>query len=194
MAMTGFGAQEQPTAQDLQLILDVAKLKALSLGANTCEADEVAQATAIRFFEKWNTRSIRVARARSRNRWEAYIRRVARNIQWDLIRSHQRRLARETKVAGRNIPVVHRNGTISAPETPAGVDSYMARAAIAQIIMELPPKQRAVAVRLCIDELSVNEVAEELGLQPQSVRKNMRAAREAIKKALEEEGSNQRLE
>ncbi len=190
--MTGVGGQEQPTTQDLQRILQIARRKALSLGANTHEADEVAQETVVRLYLKWNSRSVARARARNDARWEAFVRRVARNIQWDLIKSHQRRLARQTKAAGRNVPIVHKTGAISAPAAPTGVDAYMARAAIAEIIMNLPRQQRAVAIRICIEEKSISEVAAELNLQPQSVRKNMRAAREVIKRALEE-GSNQKL-
>lgn len=191
--MTGVRGQEQPTAEDLQRILLVARQKALSLGANVHEADEVSQETALRLYLKWNSRSVKRARARSDVRWDAFVRRVARNMQWDLIKSHQRRLARQTKALGRDVPIVHKNGAISAPASPSGIDGYMARADIAEIIMNLPRQQRAVAVRICIEEKSVNEVAAELGLQPQSVRKNMRTARQAIKQALEEENSNQKL-
>ncbi len=190
--MTGVGGQEQPTTEDLERILQTARRKALSLGANTHEADEVAQGTAVRLYLKWNSRSVTRARGRDDTRWEAFVRRVAQNIHRDLIKSHQRRLVRQTKAAGRNVPIVHKSGAISAPATPIGVDSYMARAAIAEIIMTLPRQQRAVAIRICIEEKSVNEVAAELDLQPQSVRKNMRAAREAIKREMEE-SSKKRL-
>lgn len=183
---------EVPTTRDLRRILAIARRKALALGANTHEADEVAQETALRLYMKWRSRSVRRARARNEVRWDAFVRRVAQNIHWDLIKSHQRRLRRQTKAAGKDVPILHQSGAISAPASPDGVDTYMARAMLAEEILKLPRQQRAVAIRICIEEKTVNEVAVELQLQPQSVRKHMRLARETLRQMLEETGSRRR--
>lgn len=192
--MTGVRGQEQPTTEDLQRILEVARNRALSLRVNSYEADEVAQETALKLLLKWKTPSVRRARRWNDARWDGYIRNTARNVYRDLVKSHHRRLARQTKSLGRDIPVVYKSGAISAPASPMGVDAYMARAEIAEEILRLPKQQRAVAVRVYIEEKSVNEVAVELELQPQTVRKHLRAARAAIKQALAGADSQETLQ
>lgn len=183
--MTGVRGQDQPTDRDLQRILNVARQQAMTLKVNHYEADEVAQETVFKLYLKWDTPSVRRARRWSDVRWDAYVRKTARNVYRDLVKSHNRRLARQTKAMGRDIPVLFPSGAIAAPPSPSGVDSYMARALLAEEILKLPRQQRAVAIRICIEEMSVAEVAEELDLQPQSVRKNMRAARRSLTKALQ---------
>ena len=184
--MTGVRGQDQPTEQDLSRILRVAHREAVKQRVNRHEADEVAQETVVKLYLKWDTPSVKRARRWTDARWDAYVRKTARNVYRDLVKSHNRRLARQTKSIGRDVPVLFPSGAVVAPPSPSGIDSYMARAMLAEEILKLPRQQRAVAVRIFIEEMTPREVAEELRLQPQSVRKHLRSAKKALGKALGE--------
>ncbi|MEM7273154.1 MAG: sigma-70 family RNA polymerase sigma factor [Actinomycetota bacterium] len=189
----GERGQVQPTSEDLRQILDVARNKARAMGANTHESDDVAQLTALKLFLKWRSDPVVKARRFDDARWEAYIRSVARNVYKDEIKRHLRMRSRQTRAAGRDVPIMNQTGQISAPRSSNGVEAYLARALLAEEIMNLPQRQRAVAVRLCIEEKSIAEVAEELGLKEQSVRKHMRIAREMLRDRLSDIGKKQSL-
>ena len=177
---------ERPSAEDLRRILTVARKKARSLGANGYEVDEVAQLTAIRLAAKWNTFHVKRARALADSRFDAYIRRTATNIYKDEIKKYWRRLGRQSRALGLDAPTLNQAGEIVPERSPGLVEAALARSWLAEEIMRLPPLQREVAVRLCIQEKSTGEVAKELGLQPQSVHKRMRIAREMLRKRLAE--------
>ena len=180
-------SRNEPIEAHLDTIFDVARRTVLSMGANTYEADEVAQLTAFKLWQTWdrtNLVSIRLEEIR----WRAYIRRVARNTHVDLIRGHQRRIARQQRAheeQTRGRPCApEAEGTV--PVDTSGIDAWLARDAIAREILQLPVQQRKVAARIFLEDRSVNEVAVELGLQPQTVRKHARAARETLRTRLSE--------
>ncbi len=184
MGAYGRGGQIE---EQLAVILMVARRTALSKGANDHEADEVAQATALKLWRKWNTADVRRARSRDSHRWHGYIRSAARNVYYDCIRSHQRRLAREGRAAEcHSMRPSSSNGEWAAPPSPSEIEAYLARALIAEEILKLPRQQRAAAIRVFIKEMTIAEVAEELGIQAQSVRKNLRAAKETLQARLAE--------
>ncbi|MGH1488570.1 MAG: sigma-70 family RNA polymerase sigma factor [Acidimicrobiales bacterium] len=188
----GETSRNEPTAKDLELILAVAKSTARTRGANHFEADEVAQATVVKLWMKWNHAHIRQARALPNGSWVAYIRSTAKNLHIDRIRAHQRRLARQTRAS-----IFHEGNTITSatgwqvPATPCDSEWFVARSAIADEIRSLPPKQRAVAEGIFIREMNVAELADELNVQRQLVRKHLRAAKRTLCSRLAEAETEQ---
>ncbi|MEM9561597.1 MAG: sigma-70 family RNA polymerase sigma factor [Actinomycetota bacterium] len=172
----------------LDTIFETARATARSKGANRYEADEVAQLTAYKLWRRWdNDHKLAALREIGGARWRGYIRETARNTHIDLIREHQRRIARQHRAHER------RTGQPAADERTGtslvrvdNVEAWLARASIAELIMELPTQQRKVAARMFILEMSAREVGEELGLEAQTVRKHARAAREALQARLAE--------
>ena len=167
---------------DLAHVLQVAQSAARRAGAAPHEVDEVAQRTAIKLWHRWDEATVRVVRSGSTFRWNAYISQTARNVHRDLIRSNQRRRHRGTVAANlRPTLTAHRPGTIKPPpETSDGLITYLARQHILDAIETLPSNQRTVASLILIAELSTGEAAQLLGIQPQSVRKHLRAAKLAL--------------
>ena len=171
--------------QELRRILNIARATALAVGANDHEADEVAQTTAVKLWEKWQTDHIRRARQRGGERWEGYVRRAARNVHYDLVRSHRRRIDRQHRAAAPAWASVESLRAGSAvPTSPEQIEAHLARSLIAEEILKLPTRQRQVAARICLEEMTVAEVALDLDIQSQSVRKHLRRARAALQERL----------
>lgn len=186
----------KPSDPELTHVLEIAKAAARYVGAAPHELDEVAQRTTIKLWQRWDDDTVRTVRQGSRFQWDAYIRQTARNVHRDLIRSHHRRLKRNTVASGASIVLAtSRPGTIRRiPRTPDGIVTYLARQRILDSIDVLPRNQRIVATLVLIGELTPTEAGELLDLQPQSVRKHLRAAKRTLALLLSEshEGSPSR--
>ncbi len=180
--MEGRQSLNQPTDGELQHIITVAEVTARRVGANDAEADEVAQSTVFRFWTRWNDPMIRTARLRGAKRWNAYIRKSAINVYRDRIRAHQRRRHREDMASAADPTVTRRPGTSALTRVyPCPIEARMVRTLFAEAIETLPTaKQRQVARAVFLYEMSTAEVARELGIQPQAVRKHLRPARETL--------------
>lgn len=178
---------DEPSDRDLELILAVAKSTARARGANRFEADEVAQSTVVKLWTKWDQPGVRAARARPDDQWIAYIRTTARNLYIDRIRSHQRRIARQTRAS-----TIHDGNTVTSsngwqvPATPSVADWLLAHWAIIEEIRALPPKQRAVADGIFVRQMTVSELATEMNVQTQLVRKHLRKAKQTLQDRLAE--------
>ena len=171
---------------ELARILLIARAAALAVGASEHEAQEVAQTTAVKLWEKWGSHHVRRARRWDRDRWESYIRTAARNRHYDLVRGHQRRIDRQRRAADPTRAGEH-PAHAGGPNPMEGIETFLARTAIAQEIDRLPAGQRQVAARIYLEDRSIAEVALELQIQPQSVRKRLKAARAALRRALGED-------
>jgi len=181
-----------PSDLDLIHVLEVAGSAARHAGAVSHERDEVAQRTTIKLWQRWDDDTVKAVREGSAFQWDAYIRHTARNVHRDLIRSHHRRLSRNTIASGASIVLATaRPGTIRPiPWTPDGIVSYLGRQMILESIEILPRNQRVVATLCLIGELTPREAGELLDLQAQSVRKHLRAARRTLAALLSEPGIN----
>ncbi|MDH4279922.1 MAG: hypothetical protein OEW83_17770 [Acidimicrobiia bacterium] len=176
-----------PSESDLVHVLDVARAAAWHAGAVPHEVDEVAQRTTIKLWHHWEDSNVEAVRQGSTFQWDAYIRQTARNVHRDLIRSHHRRLNRNTIASGVSTVLTSRPGTIRPiPWTPNGIVSYLARQRILESIEILPRNQRVVATLCIIGELTPREAGELLDLQAQSVRKHLRAAKHTLASLLSE--------
>lgn len=178
---------------ELARILSIARTTALAIGANDHEADEVAQTTAVKLWEKWHTEHVQRALTWNQKRWEGYIRQAARNVHYDLVRGHQRRISRQCRAAGQSPLGTNDHDVADASASPAEIEAYLGRALLAEEILKLPNRQRQVAARVCLEEMSIAEVAGDLNIQAQSVRKHLHLAREALRSCfsdLEKQGSS----
>lgn len=186
--MTGDSGRSEPADQEFAEIRRVAMRTALASGAAWHEADEVAQVTAVKLWRVWQHANVDAARRRGRARWQAYVRTVAVNVHRDLIRAHLRRVDRQNRAAGgREVSMNPRPGAEPVvPTSPDGIDAYLGRAFIIDEIRRLAFKQRTVAELVFVDEMSIREIAQHLGIQPQSVRKHLRSARETLRRRLTE--------
>lgn len=181
-----------PSDLDLIHVLEVARAAARHAGAVPHELDEVAQRTAIKLWQRWDDDTVEAVREGSPFQWDAYIRQTARNVHRDLIRSHHRRLKRNTVASGASIVLAtSRPGTIRpVPCTPNGIVSYLARQRILESIEILPRNQRVVATLCLIGELTPKEAGELLDLQAQTIRKHLRAAKHTLAALLSEPESD----
>ncbi|MGI9596956.1 MAG: RNA polymerase sigma factor [Acidimicrobiales bacterium] len=171
--------------EELARILSIARATALAIGASEHEADEVAQTTAVKLWMKWEADHVQRAMSWDRRRWESYVRRAAKNVHFDLVRGHQRRISRQCRAADQSPFGPHDyEVTYAVPASPSEIEAHLARAMIAEEIMKLPSRQRQVAARMCLEEMSVAEVAADLNIQAQSVRKHLKLARAALRKRL----------
>jgi len=170
---------DPPTDEEIGHVLKVARIAARRAGAAAHEVDDVAQRTAIKLWERWHHPNVRLVRDQSDFRWNAYVRQTAKRVHLDSIRSHQRRLRRNTLASDVRASVVPRRpGTVrQVPPDVAGISSLLGRNVIIAELAKLPPRQRLVAWLVFFHELSTREIADELGIQPQAVRKLLRSAK-----------------
>jgi RNA polymerase sigma factor (sigma-70 family) len=167
----------------IRRIFVVARLEALRRGASEYEAQEVAQLTAFKIWRDQDRPHIQRALRRGGSRWDGYVRRAACNTHFDLVRSHQRRLQRQERAA--TLDGLAR--TDATPHSGADIERYLAESAVAAAIMTLPPRQRKVAARIYLEQWSVSEIADDMGIQPQTVRKLLRTAQAKLRTVVNED-------
>ncbi len=171
--------ENQPTDEDLREVRVIAESSARYYGARTHEIDEVVQLTLIKVWEQWNSDHMVRARNRRGLRWAAYIRRVAKHTHLDQVRSHGRRLQRDTRAAGLKAPTTARPGTQRQSDNNAvdEMEAIIGREFATDLFDQLPERQRVVATLIFIEELTPAEIGERFDWDPQAVRKSLRAAK-----------------
>ena len=114
---------------------------------------------------------------------------IAKSTHVDLVRQHQRRLARQQRAQESRTGISGARDLDSAVAyTSSGQEDWLARVSVAEEIDRLPRAQREVARRMFFLEMSAREIAAELGIEAQTVRKHARAARETLRVKLAEDG------
>ena len=171
----------QPTSDELAYVRSVAKQAALTaLKNDRFEADDVAQETVLKLLNRWNQPNVSQARSNDRA-WRNYVARTARNASYDLIRSEARRQARDTAYSDLPPTGLNRPGVIRTTQAlESRADLVPDKLLIVDEIRSLPGRQRAVAALMFLCGASVSEAANNLGIQPRTVRKHMRAARQTL--------------
>ena len=177
---------DSPSNRELALILKLARREALNRGANPHEADDVAQQVMVKLWRTWRRPHVVQARLRGEKRWHGYIRQAARNVHIDEIRKHRRRINREDHYVDRlTVTLPARPHVVRpVPPHPFEAEAYLGRRLLVELLDDLPCKQREVALAVFVNELPIPEVAEQLGLQAQSVRKRLRTAQSLIRQVL----------
>ncbi|GAB3865971.1 SigE family RNA polymerase sigma factor [Dactylosporangium cerinum] len=124
-------------------------------------ADDLVQATFVKLYQHW--------RRVQPESLDAYARKILVNT----FLSHRRNRRRETPVA--DLPEVATTGIVE----PGGGDQALGRA-----LRSLPARQRAVVVLRHLEDLSIAEVAELLGMAEGTVKSQNARGVEALRRAL----------
>ena len=181
--------KNQPADDDLREVRVIAENSARYYGARAHEMDEVVQRTLIKVWEQWNRPHMVRARHRRGLRWAAYIRKITKNQHLDLVRSHGRRLERDTLAAGLRWTGPNRPGASRQTDAKAvdEIEVIVGRRAVIGLFDQLPERQRLVAQLVFVEELSPAEIGAAFDWDPQAVRKSLRAAREKLKVLIRQE-------
>lgn len=125
-------------------------------------AVDATQDAFIRAHARWST--IRTYEAP-----QAWVRRIAINASRDRMRSERRRRDREV--------------TAHATAEPSPTDRLVADAGVQELLDGLAPRQREVAELFYVKDRSVDEIAEQLGLSPGTVKSQLSEARVRLRRA-----------
>ncbi len=128
-------------------------------------ADDCVQEAFIRAFARWR-------RVRRYDNPATWVRRVAINLSRDQHRSDDRRRRREDRV----------------PRDPAGIspgDTVIEHLHLAEVLRLLSPQQRAVAALFYVEDLSIADIAESLGVTSGAVKYHLNQARANLSALLE---------
>jgi RNA polymerase sigma-70 factor (ECF subfamily) len=131
-------------------------------------ATDAAQEAFIKAHAKWS----KIRRYDSPIAW---VRRVAINASHDSFRKDRRRRRREEAT-----PLVAEG---------AQPDRYASDDAAAQLLMELPDRQREVATLFYVDDRSVAEIAAILGLNDGTVKSHLSSARDHLRRIVDRDGA-----
>lgn len=132
-------------------------------------ADDCVQEAFIRAFARWR-------RIRRYDNPATWVRRVAINLSRDADRSEKRRRRREDN---------DRMGEARGAES--SVDAVAADLYLVDLLQRLTQQQRVVAALFYIEDISVAEIAESLGLTTGAVKFHLNKARGGLKSMLESE-------
>lgn len=126
-------------------------------------AMDAVQDAFIKAYAKWGS-------LRSYDRPEAWVRRVAINRCRDSHRSDRHRADRERRhVASRE---------------PSPVDGVIGMSVAMELVQNLPPQQRTVAVLFYLDDLSIDEIGRTLRLNEGTVKFHLNKARNRLREVL----------
>lgn len=130
----------------------------VSIGGSRADAEEVAQDAYVKLLGHWD-------RIRRYDDPEAWVRAVA-------VRTLVSRLRRQQVAARASAKLLGRTGEVREPDG----DALDVSAALARIT----PAQRAVVVLHHVMDLPIEQVADELGLPPGTVKSRLARARQAL--------------
>jgi len=136
---------------------------ALGVLRNAADAEEVAQEAFIRAYRNFH-------RLRDRERFRAWLARIAWRLALDRWRSSSRRERRE-QIAGEPMPE-------QTVEELAASHEFQGRLQAA--IDELPPKLRQVLILAAVEGYNIREVSHLLGLPDGTVKSRLHLARKAM--------------
>lgn len=137
-------------------------LRSLTMITGDAElATDALQDAFVRAYARWR-------RIRRYERPEAWVRRVAINRSRDLMRSDARRRAREQQVAR----------TESEPSLDGSTDDAMA---MQQLLLALPERQRIAVTLFYVDDLSIEQVADAMGITSGAVKYHLNQGRQNLR-------------
>ena len=132
-------------------------------------ADDCVQEAFIRAFARWR-------RIRRYDNPATWVRRVAINLSRDVSKAEKRRRRREDNDR------LHEDHAAASPADAVAADLYLV-----DLLQRLTPQQRAVAALFYVEDISVAEIAESLGLTAGAVKFHLNKARASLKSMFESE-------
>ncbi len=123
---------------------------------------DATQDAFIKAHARWST-------LRSYDAPDAWVRRIAINVSRDRVRSDRRRRDREA--------------TIAAVPAPDVTDAFAADAGASELLAGLADRQREVATLFYLEDRSVDDIADRLGLSAGAVKFHLARARERLRDA-----------
>ncbi|MGH1492068.1 MAG: sigma-70 family RNA polymerase sigma factor [Acidimicrobiales bacterium] len=182
--MDRLDASIQPTVSEMKELLAVAKLGAYAAGARGVDIDDTVQTSAEKLVRQWSRHSVASARAAGQRTWHAFIITTTRRSFYDLVRSNERRRARERRstIGTEGNPAFKRpGGQRRTPALPTGIDRYLARLEVVELIdeCEMTREERVVITLHLVHGLASRQISAQLGTSAQMVN---RYKRNAIKK------------
>lgn len=139
------------------------------------DAEEVAQETLLKVFAS-------IDQLREPERVRAWVFRIARNA--CLMQRRKSVFAPAQELALDDLPPSEQSADTSEPADRRLLHGEL-RAVLDRVILELPPQYRAVVVLRDLEELSTEETAEILGLNPDAVKTRLHRARMAMRQTLD---------
>lgn len=132
-------------------------------------ADDCVQEAFIRAFARWR-------RIRRYDNPATWVRRVAINLSRDVDKAEKRRRRRE------DTDGLDRDQAAASP-----ADAVASDLLLVDLLQQLTPQQRVVAALFYVEDISIAEIAESLGLTTGAVKFHLNKARASLKSMLESE-------
>ena len=184
----------QPTDHELKTARNIAFRAARAAGSADADADDVAQSVLEKLVTRWHSPKLVAVRHRGERAWTAYVAAMGRNAFIDLVRSKERRRAREEKAGDRpaskapSRPGVQRQQRAQRSD----VDLYLARVALLELVYGsgLSRRQESVVILHFVEGLTSAEIAEHLDITAQTARKHLRLAIGKLAKHLKDEAAS----
>ncbi len=140
-------------------------------------AEDLIQETATRALEK---------PPRHQRNLHAWMKRIARNLA--MSESRKNRIRRER--VNERTPESFSDGYSTEPLPDRSIESAEATADLLEVIGQLPTQQRVIVLRRFQHEVSITEIAKELGISERAVQKTIERARVNCKKVLRSRHGN----
>ena len=155
--------------------LDAVVRAALALCGNRDQADDLAQTTFLKAFEKFRTFTPGTS-------CKAWLMRILRNTWIDQLRRD--RLARQTPLTEENLPAGPDSSRQSVWSDPREILDGFSDEQVIQALMKLPEDQRLCLLLGDVEGLSQQEVADVMGTVLGTVKSRTSRARAALKQSL----------
>ncbi len=155
--------------------LDAVVRVALALCGNRAQADDLAQSTFLKAFQKFRTFT-------PGTKCKAWLMRILRNTWIDQLRRN--RLARETAWPEENLPAEPDTSQQSVWSDPREILEAFSDEQVIGALMKLPGDQRLCLLLGDVEGFSQQEVAEVLDVAVGTVKSRTSRARAALKKSL----------
>ncbi|MBM6616196.1 RNA polymerase sigma factor SigW [Bacillus suaedaesalsae] len=146
---------------------------------NSHEAEDIAQEAFIRAYINIDSYNID-------KKFSTWLYRIATNLSIDRIRKKKPDFYLDAEVKGTEGLTMYSQVASDTPLPEEEVESLELQQSVQEEILKLPEKYRAVIVMKYIEELSLKEISDILGLPISTIKTRIHRGREALRKQLRE--------
>lgn len=146
---------------------------------NSHEAEDIAQEAFIRAYMNIDSYNID-------KKFSTWLYRIATNLSIDRIRKKKPDFYLDAEVKGTEGLTMYSQVASDTPLPEDEVESLELQQSVQEEILKLPEKYRAVIVLKYIEELSLKEISDILGLPISTIKTRIHRGREALRKQLRE--------